>query len=110
MLLATLLCYLGFTALSLSMSRHYADVIGGQLALEHRWRLRLPGWLALALSFWAAGQTGGWSIGVVQWFAALMASALVLLITMAWRPRLALWLAGVGLLISPFAAFSQWFA
>lgn len=110
MLLATLLCYLGFTALSLSMSRHYADAVGGTLTPDRRQLLRVLGWLTLLLSVWAGVQAGGWSIGLVQWFAALMGSALVLLIAMSWRPRLALVLAGVGLLISPIAAFSQWFA
>lgn len=110
MLLVTLLCYLGFTALSLSMSRHYADVVGGKLAPERRQRLRLMGWLTLLLSVFAGVEAGGWSIGLVQWFAALMGSALVLLIAMSFRPRLALLLAGVALLISPIAAVSQWFA
>lgn len=110
MLLATLLCYLGFTALSLSMSRHYADMVGGKLAPERRQRLRLLGGLILLLSLWAGVEAGGWSIGLVNWFAALMSSALVLLIALSFRPRLALMLAGLGLLISPIAAISQWFA
>jgi hypothetical protein len=109
MLLATLLCYLGFTALSLSMSRHYADAVGSKLAPGPRQLLRVLGWIMLLLSLWAGVQAGGWTIGLVQWFAALMASALVLLIAMSLRPRLALLLAGVGLLISPIAAVSQWF-
>lgn len=109
MLLATLLCYLGFTALSLSMSRHYADAVGGKLAPGPRQLLRVLGWVMLLLSLWAGVQAGGWTIGLVQWFAALMASALMLLIAMSLRPRLALLLAGVGLLISPIAAVSQWF-
>jgi hypothetical protein len=109
MLLATLLCYLGFTALSLSMSRHYADAVGGELAPGRRQLLRVLGWVMLLLSLWAGVEAGGGSMGVVQWFAALMASALVLLIAMSLRPRLALLLAGVGLLISPIAAVSQWF-
>jgi hypothetical protein len=108
MLLATLLCYLGFTALSLSMSRHYADVVGGKLAPEHRRLLRVLGWLTLLLSLWAGVQAAGWGIGLVQWFAALMGCAMVLLIIISVLPRLALLLAGAGILISPIAAFSQW--
>jgi hypothetical protein len=108
MLLATLLCYLGFTALSLSMSRHYADAVGGKLAPERRQWLRLVGWIALLLSLWAGVEAGGWSVGLVQWFAALMGSAVVLLIAMSVRPRLALMLAGLGLLVSPIVAVSSW--
>ncbi len=110
MFLATLLCYLGFTALSFSMNRHYADLTGSKLALRHRRILRLLGWATLLLSLWAGIEAGGWGIGLVQWFAVLMGCALVLLMAMSYRPRLALLLAGFGLLISPIAAVSQWFA
>lgn len=108
MLLVALLCYLGFCGLSLSMSRHYADSVGGRLSPERRRWLRVSGWIALVLSLWAGVEAGGWSIGLVQWFAALMGSAMVVLMAMAFWPRLVLLLAGLGLLISPVAAVSQW--
>ncbi|HEY0285711.1 MAG TPA: DUF3325 domain-containing protein [Pseudomonas sp.] len=110
MLLAALLCYLGFTALSLSMSRHYADLTGSKLAPRRQLTLRVLGWTVLLLSLWAGVEAGGWGLGLVQWFAALMGSAVLLLMAMSYRPRLALLLAGVVLLISPFAVVSQWFA
>jgi hypothetical protein len=45
---------------------------------------------------------------LVEWFAVLMLSALLLVLLMPYRPRLALSLAGVSLLISPVAAFAQY--
>ncbi|WP_268799691.1 DUF3325 domain-containing protein [Pseudomonas huanghezhanensis] len=110
MLLTTLLCFVGFSALSLSMSRHYTDAIGGKLAPGRRQWLRVLGWVALLFSLWAGIEAGGWGMGLVQWSASLMISAMALLIALSWRPRLALLLAGMALLISPVAAISQWLA
>jgi hypothetical protein len=107
--LAALLCYVGFTALSLSMSRHYADTVGGRLTLERRKWLRVVGWITLVLSLWAGIGAGGWGLGLVQWFAALMGSAFVLLIAMSWRPRLALLLAGLSVAICAVAAVTHGF-
>lgn len=108
MLLTTLLCFVGFSALSLSMSRHYADATGGKLVPARRQWLRVLGWFALLLSLWAGIEAAGWGMGLVQWSASLMISAMALLIVLSWQPRLALLLAGLGLLTSPVAAISQW--
>jgi hypothetical protein len=67
--------------------------------------MKFAGWLLLASSLWAAVSTTGW--GLVQWFAVLMLSALLLVLLLAYRPRLALSLAGLSLLASPVAAFAQ---
>ena len=107
MLLAAMWCYAGFTALCLSMARHYADLTGGSLASGRGRSLRLGGWLLLALSGWAAVAADGWGFGLVQWFAGLMASALLLVFMMPFRPR---WVVSLGLAcvaLSPLAAWSQ---
>jgi hypothetical protein len=64
----------------------------------------------LALSLWAAVSAAGWGLGLglVQWFAVLMLSGLLLVLLLPYRPRLALSLAGVSLLASPVAAFAQY--
>ena len=107
MLLALLLCYAGFTALCLSMERHYSDLLGRKPALAMRRRMKVTGWLLLALSLWAAVSATGWGLGLVEWFAVLMLSALLLVLLMPYRPRLALSLAGLSLLASPIAALVQ---
>ena len=107
MLLGFLLCYGGFTALCLSMDRHHGELLGRKPSVRRRQGMRIHGWLLLALSLWAAVSATGWGLGLVQWFAVLMLSALLLVLLLPYRPRLALSLAGVSLLASPVAAFAQ---
>lgn len=106
MLLALLMCYAGFTALCLSTDRHHGELLHSKLSTRRRWVLRVMGWLLLALSIWPAVTLAGWGQGLVEWCAVLMLSALLLVLLLPYRPRLALMLAGVGLLASPVAAFA----
>ncbi|VVO97331.1 hypothetical protein PS838_02625 [Pseudomonas fluorescens] len=108
MLLVFLLCYGGFTALCLSMDRHHTELLGRKPSVRRRQGMRISGWLLLALSLWAAVSAAGWGLGLVQWFAVLMLSGLLLVLLLPYRPRLALSLAGVSLLASPVAAFAQY--
>jgi hypothetical protein len=107
MLLATLLCYLGFTGLCLSMTRHYGELLHRKLSVTRGRSLRVAGWLALLLSLWAAVSAAGWGIGLVQWCTALMTSALILIFLIPYRPRLVLLLAMAGVLLTPVLAVSQ---
>lgn len=107
MLLATLLCYLGFTSLCLSMSRHYEDLVGGVLSQTRSRGLKLFGWGALLVSLWVALVSTSIGQALVQWFAALMSSAFLLIFVMSYWPRLALSLAGIGALLAPVAACLQ---
>jgi hypothetical protein len=104
MLLALLFCYGGFAALCLSMDRHHVDLLGRKPSARRRRNMRLGGWLLLALSLWAAVSAAGWGLGLVEWFAVLMSSALLLVLLLPYRPRLALSLAAMGLLASPVCA------
>ena len=106
MLLALLMCYAGFTALCLSTDRHHGELLHRKLSPRRRLALRVAGWLLLTLSIWPAVSVAGWGQGLVQWCAVLMLSALLLVLLLPYRPRLALILAGVGLLASPVAAFA----
>ena len=108
MLAALLLCYSGFTALCLSMERHYAELLGRKPSPRRRQGMRVGGWLLLAVSLWAAVTSTGWSLGLVEWFAVLMLSALLLVLLMPYRPRLALALAWCCVLVSPVALLAQW--
>ncbi|KRP64292.1 DUF3325 domain-containing protein [Pseudomonas orientalis] len=105
MLLSLLLCYAGFTALCLSTDRHHGELLRSKPTPARRLGLRALGWLLLTLSIWPAVAATGWSQGLVEWCAVLMLSALLLVLLLPYRPRLALILAGVGLLASPVAAF-----
>ena len=107
MFLALLLCYGGFTVLCLSMDRHHAEMLGRKPSARRRQAMKLSGWLLQALSLWAAVSSTGWGLGLVEWFAVLMLSALLLVWLMTYRPRLALALAGLSLLASPVAVFAK---
>ena len=106
MLLPLLLCYGGFTALCLSMDRHHRDLLGGKPSPRRRQVLKVGGWLLLLVSLWVALALKGWALGLVQWSAVLMASGLALVLLMPYRPRLALSLAALSLVLSPVAAFA----
>jgi nitrate reductase NapE component len=106
MLLALLMCYAGFTALCLSTDRHHGELLHSRPSPRRRIVLRVIGWLLLTVSIWPAVAVAGWGLGVVEWCAVLMLSALLLVLLLPYRPRLALLLAGVGLLASPVAAFA----
>ncbi|MEJ5059179.1 MULTISPECIES: DUF3325 domain-containing protein [unclassified Pseudomonas] len=108
MLLGCLLCYSAFTALCLSMDRHHADLLGRKLSPRLRLWLKLSGWLLLGLSLWAAISTTGWELGLVEWCAVLMLSALLLVLLMPYRPYLALSLAGLSLVTSPIVVLAQY--
>lgn len=107
MLLAWLLCYGGFTALCLSMDRHHSELLGRKASLQRRRIFKLTGWALLTVSLWAAVSKTGWGLGLVQWCAVLMLSGLTLVLLLPYRPRLALSLAGLSLLVSPVAAMAQ---
>lgn len=106
MLLALLMCYAGFTALCLSTDRHHGELLHSKPSPRRRLGLRVIGWLLLVVSIWPAVDVAGWGQGLVEWCAVLMLSALLLVLLLPYRPRLALILAGVGLLASPVAAFA----
>lgn len=107
MLLAAVLSYVGFSALCLSMTRHYSDLLSGALTCARARLLKLVGWLSLALSCWSAVAADGWGFGLVNWFAVLMASALLWVFLMPFRPRWVLTLALVAIVFSPVAAWNQ---
>jgi len=104
MLLVALLCYIGFTALCLSMNRHHDDLLGASLSSTRGRALRGVGWALLGLSLWVALSSQTLGLALVQWSAALMASAVLWVFMMSYRPRLALSLAALGAVLCPVAA------
>lgn len=104
MLLATLLCYSGFTALCLSMSKHYSELRGARLGIARARLLRLSGWACLALSLGAALASTTLALALVQWCAALMGCALLLVFMLPFWPGLVLALAGSALGLSAWLA------
>jgi hypothetical protein len=83
------LAYGGWTALSLGMDRHYADIHGrGKEPAEHTRRLyRLLGTLALLATFVVSVQLEGWTIGAVLCLGTMTAAALLLVLLLTYAPQ-----------------------
>lgn len=89
------LIYLAFTALSLSMHRHYQALFKKPPNPWIRRALRALGWTSLALSFVSAPNQSLQFLGVVAWFGLFTAAGLSFVILLAYSPIVAL---GLGLL------------
>jgi hypothetical protein len=98
------LAYAGFAALCLAMDRHYETVFDRAIARQARLGLRVGGWLALALSLWAATVTYGWSYGISEWIGMLAIAGLLLIWTLSYKPVLALFMGFSCALAAPVLA------
>ncbi len=97
-----LLCYSGFAALCLGMERHYRDLVGRPPQARVSLALRLVGGMLLAAGLWLAVVLDhGWSMGLVHGCAALMASVMLWVFMLPYRPRLAVGLAGAAGVLGP---------
>lgn len=85
-----ILGYLGFSALSLSMQRHYAEIFGRHKVLNRTQylSLRLLGWLLIAFSYAVSIASQGWGVGSVMWLGILMLAGLLLVLMTAYLPHL----------------------
>lgn len=104
MMPAVLLSYAGFAALCLAMEKHHGELLRRKPSRRQRQALAGVGWLLLGLSLAVAVSQAGWAMGMVQWVAGLMASAVLLVWLLPYQPRLALGVAAASVLVSPFAA------
>lgn len=95
--LAFALSYAGFTALCLSLSRHYREVFDATPSQARTQLLRALGWAALALAFAVAIAASGWQVGAVLWIALLTAAAASNVLMLSYAPRRLMAL-GAGLL------------
>jgi hypothetical protein len=104
MIPAVLLSYAGFTALCLAMDKHHGELLRRKPTAWQRRALAGAGWLLLGLAMAAAVSNAGWAMGLVNWTAGLMASAVLLVWLIPYQPRLALGIAAASVLVSPLAA------
>jgi hypothetical protein len=89
------LAFAGWTALSLGMDRHYADIHQREKELGPRMRrrYRLAGTLALVASFMVNASLEGWGAGTVLYLGTLTAGALPLVLILTYAPGRAVLLA-----------------
>jgi hypothetical protein len=104
MIPAVLLSYAGFTALCLAMDKHHGELLRRKPSVLQRRAFTVAGWVLLGLALAAAVHDAGWAMGLVNWTAGMMASAVLLVWLIPYQPRLALGIAAASLLVSPLAA------
>tara|TARA_X000001316_G_scaffold6811_1_gene1670 strand:- start:179 stop:460 length:282 start_codon:yes stop_codon:yes gene_type:complete len=85
--LAFFLSFAAWTALAFAMNRHRRDMGWVRATPVQRIMLRVAGGGLLAASLWACAGHWGWSMGTVAWFGVMTASALSLVLALAFRPR-----------------------
>lgn len=91
LLLAMAACYLGFACLALSQCRPWQRVAGsGQ---GPRLPLRLGGYSSVGAGLVLTVLCDGPAFGVLLWGLLLSAAAMMVALTLAWRPA---WLAGLA--------------
>lgn len=85
---AVLLVFSGFTALCLTIKRHYADIYGrGEAGPALRRALALGGWLALAAALWIFIVREGFGNGVMLWFGSLTGSGWLLVLMLNYASK-----------------------
>lgn len=79
----------GWTALSLAMDRHYADIHGRgkEPGMATRRLFRAMGTLALLAAFAVCVALEGWTIGPVLCLGTLTAAALILMLLLSYVPH-----------------------
>lgn len=96
------LAHLGLGCLSLAMQRHHGEVFGRGAALTRasQLQLRVAGWLLLASAYALAVSHFDWGVGSVLWLGTLTLAGLLLILLMAYLPRLTLRLAPLWLILA----------
>jgi len=98
------LAYAGWTALSIGMDRHYADIHGRGKEPDQKTRnvCRLMGTIALLLTFAVSVRLQGWTVGSVLCLGTMTAGALMLVLLLTYAPQRAIGfgkLAGIAAVI-----------
>ena len=79
---------LGCLLLSLSLKRHYRQVLTDVSAYERRrWPLRLSGYGCAALALWPCIVLSGPWIGIVLWISMLALCGFLQIMLLTYRPR-----------------------
>ncbi|RBA23554.1 DUF3325 domain-containing protein [Herminiimonas fonticola] len=81
--------YAGWTALSIGMDRHYADIHGRGTEPDQGMRnqARMTGTLALIATFAICVKLEGWTVGSVLCLGTMTAGALLLVLQLTYAPQ-----------------------
>ncbi len=93
-LFALSLCYAAWCLLRLGMDKHHRQAFDAAPTARRRLALRACGWCVLVLAFALCVTALGWEFGPVAWGAALIVTAIALVLLLPYAPRWALRAAG----------------
>lgn len=85
-----LLVYGAMSALCQGMPRHYKSVWKREPQTMARRMLRASGWLLLVCGFMACVSSWGWAMGPIGWLGQVSMAGLLLVMSLPYKPRLAL--------------------
>ncbi|MGX5219328.1 DUF3325 domain-containing protein [Pseudomonas segetis] len=91
-----LLVYCAMSALCMGLPRHYKNVWKHEPQSYFCRTLRVAGWLLLGAGFMACVSSWGWAMGPIGWLGQVSLSGLLLVMSLPYRPRLALLLPVIG--------------
>ncbi|MGE4322961.1 MAG: DUF3325 domain-containing protein [Sphingobium sp.] len=102
MMIVFVLSYLGLTGLSLGMRRHYAQLFKAENPVAMK-AMRIVGWCLLVTSLILGLQAEYWLFGLLEWIGLVVASGLMIIFSLALKPRICPVLALSSLLLVVFA-------
>ncbi|WP_288586843.1 DUF3325 domain-containing protein [uncultured Methylobacterium sp.] len=106
LLVAGGLGFLGLAALCLSLGRHHQALWPTPPTRRRAIGLRVAGWALIALSLGAALHLDGAVFGPVHWLGSLIGAALLLVVTLSYRPRALVWMAALVTVVTLGAALA----
>ncbi len=106
LLVAGGLGFLGLAALCLSLGRHHQVLWPSPPTRRRVLGLRAAGWTLVALSLAAALHFDGGAFGPVHWLGSLIGAALLLVVTLSYRPRALVWMAALAVVVTLGAALA----
>ncbi|MFV0622468.1 DUF3325 domain-containing protein [Sphingomonas sp. ac-8] len=86
-LLLLLAALLGFGALLYGLPRHQGPLLHRTLPMATNRRLRVAGWIALAVGYGVAILAFGWGYGSVVWLGACTLAAIAVVLHLAFRSQ-----------------------
>lgn len=84
------LAYCAMSALCLGIKRHYKNVWKREPLPYVCATLRVAGWLLLGVGFMACVSSWGWAMGPIGWLGQISLTGLLLVMSLPYRPKLAL--------------------
>ena len=86
--------------LSLSLRRHYVQVLADTSAYDRRrWMLRLAGYACLLLALWPCVRVSGLWVGLVLWISMLALGAFIQALLLTYLPRGSPLFGGLGVVL-----------